>query len=187
MKKNIRLLLWLLPLLALLIGGSCGREMLQRHYGAGADTVIYIVRHAEKDPTPGLADPPLTPAGQQRAQALRKLLRPQLMLSAIFSTNTTRTRTTVQPLARRLKLPVETYDARQLQVLATRISREYYGRTVLIVGHSNTILETVEAFGAPRPVPAIGDDEYDYLLKVTIPRGSAKTATAVAEHYGAGR
>ena len=177
---------WPLALLLLVLGGSCGRQFWQDHFAKGGLTRVYIVRHAEKDPTPGLADPPLTPAGQLRALELRDSLRHSTMLAAIFSTNTTRTRTTAQPLADRLKLPVQPYDARQLAALAARVRREYRGRTVLIVGHSNTILETVEAFGAARPLPRIGDRDYDYLLKVTIPRDSTQAATAVARRYGGG-
>ncbi|WP_375419398.1 histidine phosphatase family protein [uncultured Hymenobacter sp.] len=175
---------WLLPALAvlLLLGGSCG-PALQRHFAQGPNTHVYIVRHAEKDPAPGLADPSLTPAGRARALALQKELE-QYWLSSIFSTNTIRTQATAQPLAEKLKLPVQPYDARQLAALASRIRSEYSGRAVLIVGHSNTILETVEAFDAARPVPAIGDEDYDYLLEVTLPRDSTRAATAVARRYG---
>jgi broad specificity phosphatase PhoE len=175
---------WLLPVLALLLFGNCSRQAWQAHYARSFETTVYIVRHAEKELTPGLADPPLTPAGQQRALALRDSLRHNVMLAAIFSTNTTRTRTTAQPLAQKLKLPIQPYDASQLAALASRIRREYKGREVLIVGHSNTILETAEALGAKRPVPAIGDNEYNYLLEVNIPRDSTQAATAVARRYG---
>ena len=182
---RLSLFRWLpLLLVSLLLLSNCSRSTWQRHYAQGSDTSVYIVRHAEKDPTPGLVDPPLTPAGQQRALALRDSLRRHNMLSAIFSTSTARTQATAQPLAEKLKLPIQPYDARQLAALAARIRREYRGRTVLIVGHSNTILETVESFGATRPVSAIGDNDYNYLLEVTLPRDSTRAATAVARRYG---
>ncbi|QIX63296.1 hypothetical protein HER32_19810 [Hymenobacter sp. BT18] len=149
-------------------------------------TVVYIVRHAEKELAPGLSNPPLTPAGQQRAQALRDTLG-KLPLAGIFSTNTTRTYTTAEPLAVLKKQPILPYDAKQLPALAARIRRDYRGRTVLVVGHSNTILETAEALGARRPVPTIGDDEYHYLLQVTLPADTTQTPSAVARRYGAGR
>ena len=81
---------------------------------------------------------------------------------------------------------MQPYDPRQLPALASRLRRQYRGQAVLVVGHSNTILETVEAFGAPRPVPAIGDADYHYLLEVTLPRDSTQAATAVARRYGTG-
>ncbi|MCB2376839.1 histidine phosphatase family protein [Hymenobacter sp. BT635] len=149
---------------------------------AAPATTVYIVRHAEKDPTPGLADPALTPAGEQRAQALREKLGREPIV-AIFTTNTIRTRTTAAPLATALNLTPQVYDARQLGPLVERIKAEYAGKKVLVVGHSNTILETVEALGAPRPVPTVADDEFSNLLEVTLP--ATGTATAKAQPYGA--
>lgn len=184
MRTPSRSLRWLLPVLALLLFGNCSREAWQQHYASGLDTTVYIVRHAEKDLAPGLADPSLTTAGRQRALALRDSLWRNGMLAAIFSTNTTRTRTTAQPLADKLKLPIQLYDAGKLAALAARIRREYKGRAVLVVGHSNTILETAEAFGAKRPVAAIGDNDYDYLIQVKIPRDTTQAPTAVARRYG---
>ncbi|TGD80500.1 histidine phosphatase family protein [Hymenobacter wooponensis] len=184
MKNFLNPLCWLVLLVTLL--SSCGSSM---HLGTAAGpTTVYIVRHAEKDPTPGLADPALTEVGQKRAQALREeLVKAPRPVAMVFSTNTIRTRTTAVPLATQLQIPVEVYDARQLPKLASRIRREYPGKAVLVVGHSNTILETAEALGAKRPVPAVGDNDYNYLLEVTVPRDSTKASTAVARRYGAGK
>ena len=182
LKYSILLRCWLLPVLALLGGCTAQKPAIAT---STAETTIYIVRHAEKDLTPGLADPPLTPAGQQRALALRDTLR-KAAIDAVFSTATSRTRATATPLASRHHKEIVVYDARQLPTLAARIRREYRGRAVLVVGHSNTILETVEALGAAQPVPTIGDNDYDYLLEVRIPQDSTRVATAVARRYGAG-
>jgi probable phosphoglycerate mutase len=175
-----RLLLWLL--LLWLAGSGCTASK-QTPASSASYTTVYVVRHAEKDLTPGLADPPLTPAGEQRALALRETLS-KTPLDVVFSTATTRTRATAAPLAVLKNQQVVPYDAKQLPALAARIRRDYQGRTVLVVGHSNTILETVEALGAPRPVPTVGDNEYDYLLEVRIPADSTRAATATARRYG---
>jgi probable phosphoglycerate mutase len=151
---------------------------------AAAVTTVYVVRHAEKDPTPGLPDPALTPAGQQRALDLREKLGKEPIV-AIFTTNTTRTRTTVAPLAETLRLTPQVYDAKQQGALAERIRAEYAGKKVLVVGHSNTILEMAEALGAARPVATVQDNEFGYLLEVRLPAAGAATATA--RQYGAGR
>lgn len=171
------LLCVLLPLLVL--SGCAGPRTTPKP----TFTTVYIVRHAEKDLAPGLQDPPLTPAGQQRAQALRDTLlrRP---VAAIYSTTTLRTQSTAQPLAQARRLTILPYDARQLPQLVRRIRQEKPGQAVLVVGHSNTILETVEALGAPRPVPAVQDNEYDYLLEVRLPQDSTQVVTAVARRYG---
>lgn len=183
MKAPSRSLLWLMALLVLLVGGNCGRAV-QRHFDKQIVTTIYVVRHAEKDLTPNLPDPLLTPAGQQRALALRDSLLPRKPLGAIFSTATTRTRATAEPLAQALGLTIQNYDAKQLSALVARIRRDYAGQQVLVVGHSNTILETVQAFGAARPVPTINDNEYDYLLEVRMPKDSTRVPTAIARRYG---
>ncbi|TGE19998.1 histidine phosphatase family protein [Hymenobacter elongatus] len=149
---------------------------------AAVVTTVYIVRHAEKDPTPGLADPALTPAGEQRATALRDKIGQQPVV-AIFTTNTTRTRTTVAPLAAARQLTPQVYDARQLGALADRIRGEFAGKTVVVVGHSNTILETAEALGVTRPVAIVNDNEFSYLLEVKLPSSGAPTVDA--SRYGA--
>ncbi|WP_165699468.1 histidine phosphatase family protein [Hymenobacter jejuensis] len=141
------------------------------------------MRHAEKGTEPA-NDPPLTPAGEQRALALRAKLKSK-PVAAIFTTDTRRTRATVAPLAAALKLTPQVYNPRQLTELATQIKQTYAGKTVVVVGHSNTILETAEALGATRPVPTIGDAEFNYLLEVKVPAQGASTAKAT--RYGAGQ
>lgn len=149
----------------------------------GADTVVYLVRHAEKEVTPGVVDPALTAAGQQRALALRDTLR-KVRLSAIFSTRSTRTRATVAPLAKLKKLEIQPYDAKQLTALAAQIRRDYRSRSVAVSGHSNTVLETIVSLGVPRPLSAISDDEYSYLFEVHLPADSTKAATVRVRQYG---
>lgn len=148
----------------------------------GGATTVFLVRHAEKDPTPGLADPGLTPAGQQRAEALRDTLR-TYPVAALYTTDTARTRATIAPLAKSLGLQPQVYDPKQPDVLATRLREQHRGQTVVVVGHSNTLLNLVDALGAPRPVPELTDADYDYLFEVTIPAQGA--ASARASHYGA--
>lgn len=177
----------------LAITASCGPHIIQGCGMANAarhslPITVYIVRHAEKELSPALRDPALTPAGEARALALRDTMRhysSQHGVVAVFSTKTVRTRSTARPLAEMWQLPIQAYDPQKLQSLVSIIRRgDYNGRAVLIVGHSNTILETVEAFGAKRPVAAIGDNEYSYLLEVEIPRDTTQAPTAVARRYG---
>jgi broad specificity phosphatase PhoE len=145
-------------------------------------TTVFLVRHAEKDPTPGMADPSLTPEGQQRAEALRDTLR-TYPVAALYTTDTTRTRATIAPLAKSLGLEPRIYDPKQPAQLSTRLREQHRGQTVVVVGHSNTLLNLVDALGAPRPVPELTDADYDYLFEVTIPTQGA--ASARASHYGA--
>jgi broad specificity phosphatase PhoE len=167
----------LLPLLLfLLVLSACSVAL------AGPPTTIYLVRHAEKDLTPGLADPPLTPAGETRAQQLGRLLAKRRP-AALFTTDTRRTRATLAPLAQAAGLTPEVYDAKNQAALAARLSREFGGKTVVVVGHSNTLLPLLAALGVT-PLPGeIRDEEYNYLFKVKLRQG--QPARLVMSRYGA--
>ncbi|WP_224370587.1 histidine phosphatase family protein [Hyalangium versicolor] len=147
-----------------------------------AATTVFIVRHAEKDPTPGLADPPLTPVGQKRAEALLDVLRTQ-PISALYTTDTTRTRDTLAPLAQLLKIKPQVYEPKNPAPLAKRLREQHRGQTVVIVGHSNSLLSLFDALGAPRPLSEMTDADYDYLFEVTIPPEG--TPSVRVSHYGA--
>lgn len=170
--KNWLLLLalGLLPLLAL----TAARP-------AAPPTVVYLVRHGEKDLTPGLTDPLLTTAGEARAQALADRLTRQRP-AALFTTNTHRTRATLGPLALAAHLTPLVYSAQAPAALAARISQEYPGKTVVVVGHSNTLLPLLAALGVREVVPELKDDEYDNLYKVTL--RAHKPARLEVGHYG---
>ncbi|WP_305031224.1 phosphoglycerate mutase family protein [Hymenobacter convexus] len=134
------------------------------------ETTIYIVRHAEKDSTSDAADPTLSALGQARALALRQTLEKRHP-AALFTTDTKRTRATLEPLAGALKLEPQVYDPRRGRDLADRVLKEYAGKSVVIVGHSNTILSLIDDFGAIPPVEEIGENEYEYLFTVHSAEG----------------
>jgi broad specificity phosphatase PhoE len=145
-------------------------------------TTIYLVRHGEKDLTPGLADPPLTPAGEARAQLLAKRLA-RRHPAALFTTDTRRTRATLAPLAQATHLTPLVYNAQDANELAIRLYKEYAGRTVVVVGHSNTLLPLLTALGITAPMKEIKDEEFDYLFKVELRPG--QPARLVVSRYGA--
>ncbi|MBF9220528.1 histidine phosphatase family protein [Hymenobacter ruricola] len=147
-------------------------------------TTVYIVRHAEKDSTSNPADPTLSAAGQARALALRQTLEKRHP-AALFTTNTTRTRTTLAPLAAATKLEPQEYDPRRGRDLADLILKQYAGKSVVVVGHSNTLLSLIDDFGAVPPVDEIGENEYDYLFTVRVADGVSPTVET--RGYGAER
>ena len=148
----------------------------------GQTTTVYIVRHAEKylkDTTD--KNPPLSKEGKKRVKALEKKLK-GVKLDAVFSTNTIRTQETAKPLASSNKLDIQNYDARELKALAEKIKTNYAGKNVLVVGHSNTLLPTVNALGAITIMAMIPDNVYDLFFRLTI--DSAGKAELVQETYG---
>ncbi|HEV7921586.1 MAG TPA: phosphoglycerate mutase family protein [Thermoanaerobaculia bacterium] len=130
-----------------------------------SETVIFAVRHAEKA-TDGSADPALTAEGVARAASLARILR-DAGVTVVYSTPTTRTRTTARPLG----IPV-TEDASAPEALARRILRENRGKNVLVVGHSNTVPLLLKALGVSSP-PAIGDNDFDNLFVAVVPEKGA--------------
>ena len=138
---------------------------------AAQQTTVILVRHAEK--MDGSGDVALTDQGKARAARLAELLR-HAGISAVYSTPFERTRGTAQPIAQALGLdiiatPISSAAA-YAPGLAQQILRDFNGKTVLVVGHSNTTPDVVRALGAP-PVPAIPDQEYDNLYVVLIDAG----------------
>lgn len=133
-----------------------------------AQTNVWIVRHAEKDlKNPSDPDPGLSLDGQDRASDLASLLRPNRLL-AVYATPFKRSMQTANPTAYGHGLTVQTYDPGDPAALASSVLRKYKNGGVVIVGDSDTVLELVEAFGIKRPIPAVSEDHYDYVFKVTV-------------------
>ena len=141
-------------------------------------TTVWIVRHAEKDTAfINRQDPDLTATGQQRALDLAAYLQNENIIK-VFSTDTKRTKQT----AKHIKAPLEMYNPKNLTGILDLITQHANGKSVLIVGHSNTVLETIEALGGKRPVAQLTDDDYDYLFKIELEVG--KPAVVGLYHFG---
>lgn len=139
-------------------------------------TTIILLRHAEKDTaTAGSAmmqaNPPLSVLGMKRAAALPDLLS-EYNPDAIFSTDFTRTKATVAPLAKKFNREVELYDPRQLNVLADRL-KHMPGQTIVVAGHSNTTPALVNLLIGENKYPALDDKIYNRYWVVTITNGKA--------------
>lgn len=146
-------------------------------FSTQAQTTVWIVRHAEKDSkNPTDPDPGLSPDGQDRAKDLASLLQPKRVL-AVYSTPFKRSRQTAQPTAYGHGITVQTYDPADPGALVSSVLRQHKGGGVLIVANSNTVLELVEAFGIRRPIPALSEDDYDYIFSVTVQGNSIQLLT----------
>jgi phosphohistidine phosphatase SixA len=175
-----RTLLRALPLFLFVPVFGCASTRPVEKPDAPAFTTVFIVRHAEKDTTTDTKDPGLTPQGQLRAEALRDVLAGPV--GALYTTDTVRTRATLAPLAERLQVQPNVYDPKDQSALAKRLREQHRGQTVVVVGHSNTVLPLVEALGVKAPVAEMADDEFDYLFEVTIPAEGEPTVKTT--HYG---
>jgi broad specificity phosphatase PhoE len=136
-------------------------------------TIAIVTRHAERAKDPG-PDPSLDSAGKGRAKALAIALQDAGVAAAIV-TQYRRTRETAAPLVDRLKIPVleRPVTAGKVDEYAAALAKEirsaYGGRTVLVVGHSNTVPAIVAALSG-RTIEPIPDDRYGDVYVVVIPK-----------------
>ncbi len=150
-----------------------------------AATTVIVVRHAEKA-TDGGNDPHLSDAGKVRAERLAAALR-DARIDAIFVTQFKRTRETAEPSAAAFKAPIAevSVDSKDIAGYVSRLVKEirdkHAGGTVLVVSHSNTVPQIVEALTGVK-VADIKDDEYGRLYIVTIP--ASGHSSVVAAQYG---
>jgi len=164
---------------------------------ASAEQVIFLVRHAERaasatapSPAPSAPsgakaphgmmmpdDPPLSPAGEQRAARLAAMLSAS-GVTQIITTEFKRTRQTAAPLAQRLKVTPVMSAAKDPDPLVARLLEAR--APVLVVGHSNTIPDIIRKLGV-RETVTIGDDDYDNLFVVV--RSAANGVTLVRLKY----
>ncbi len=138
---------------------------------AGAQpSAVILVRHAEKATTPA-NDPPLTPAGAQRAADLAAALS-DAHVSAIITTQFERTKATARPLADAAKITpiiVSTSSdaAAHVNAVVAAVASRPAGSIVLVVGHSNTIPEIIAALGGPK-MPDLCDAQYGSLFVLQL-------------------
>ena len=152
-----------------------------------ATTTVIFVRHAEKASLPA-DDPDLSEAGKLRAAELARQLVdadvvPGVGVDAVYSTGFRRTVETARPVAEALDLQIMTYDAADTEEFLDAVIREYKGKIILVVGHSNTVPQMIANMGASKSVPPIAENEYDNMYLVSIPWfGKTKT---IRLRYGA--
>ena len=138
----------------------------------GATTTIVVVRHAEKN-TDDPRDPSLSAAGQERARDLSNVLK-DAGITDIYTTQYKRTRQTAEPLAQQSGIAIveRPINAANSATYAPDLAREILtrsaGKSVLVVGHSNTVPDIVKSLSG-RAVPPITDPEYDHIFIVVIP------------------
>lgn len=162
-------LLGSLLLLSLVSGCSStsNEEYSESSELAVPDSVVYLVRHAEKQSTK-TKDPELTKAGKNRAQALAKKLS-DVELSAIYSTNYRRTQMTAMPTAQQQEMEISTYYI-PTKMLAAKILKLHKKQKILVVGHSNTTPELIAALGVETPV-VIEHDQFGDLFIIEFRNG----------------
>jgi phosphohistidine phosphatase SixA len=139
-------------------------------------TIIYLVRHAEKDLSDTTDNPPLTIEGEARAEKLKKIL-DTVKFAGIYSTDFDRNMNTVKPLANAKKIEIINYEAHDFKtMLDTLLAGK--NKTYLICGHGNNLMPMIDYLGGIKPKNELAHDEYGNIFKVIITPGSVVVETS---------
>jgi broad specificity phosphatase PhoE len=167
-------------------------------YWTTSTTVVFVVRHAERDdtkscttPVPGgTPNPPLSTVGDERSLALRHTLE-DTGIQAIYASELCRTQQTVDDLASQLGLPVIAVDQHapdnsgNVDDLVAQVIANNSGQKVLIAGHGETVPMIIEKLGGGTIDP-IGGSEFDNLYVITTSRWwFFKSTRMIRLKYGA--
>jgi len=154
-----------------------------------ATSTLIVVRHAEKADIPG-EDPPLSEAGQARAELLAEMLADVDVVAgvdAIYVTPFLRSEQTARPLADRLGLELNVYEPKDLEQLERTIKKRHKGQIVLVVGHSNTVPSIVAQFSGSKKIPPFAENQYYDLFVLSMPWfGKVKTLSLKYGQIGPG-
>ncbi len=133
--------------------------------GVSAKTNLYFVRHAEKEAG---NDPALTENGKKRAGDLMRTLKDK-KVQRIYVTQFKRTQITADSM--RLQLGIDTVhynaDENGIDLFNKIAAHGDFNKTILIIGHSNTVPDYIKKAGLINyPQANITDTEFDNLYKV---------------------
>lgn len=133
---------------------------------------FYLVRHAEQFPG---HDSSLTDAGRQRAGSLYRLLKDS-GIQKIYITRTLRSLETSDSLREYLHIDTVSYrtDSTGERLLYEITRHNDWGKRLLIIGHSNTLLPIMHSLKARPRADSIGEKEYSNLFIVKKYKDSVK-------------
>ncbi len=142
---------------------SCNNLIAQE---TDTSTTYFLIRHAEKDRTdPSNKDPFLTQDGLARALKWADVFK-DVAIHAVYSTAYNRTRQTAQPTALLKKQKIRLYNPKLINI--DTFKKETQGKTVLIVGHSNSTPNFVNKLIGQSTYQSMDDRDNASLYIVTI-------------------
>jgi broad specificity phosphatase PhoE len=137
--------------------------VVQLSFAQHKTTTIYFIRHAEK--VDSSKNPDLSSVGLERAAHWGKIFS-ETTFDAIYSTDFKRTKQTATPTAENKKLDITLYDAKSLDF--DKFKTDNLGKTILVVGHSNTTPDFVNKLINQNVYAAIEDTTFGNLYIVTL-------------------
>ncbi|MEE9407522.1 MAG: phosphoglycerate mutase family protein [Polaribacter sp.] len=129
-------------------------------------TKYYLIRHAEKDRTDKTnRNPDLNENGQERAKKWTERFK-EVQFDAVYSTKYNRTMQTATPTAKSKGLEILNYNPSKMYDSIFQINTK--GKTVLVVGHSNTTPVFVNKILREKKYENMDDHDNASLYIVTI-------------------
>lgn len=151
---------------SLILGFNNTSEELNMEIQQDPVSTYYLIRHAEKDRSDSSnRNPNLTKKGMERAQKWAEVLK-DIDFDAVYSTDYNRTMQTAKPTADKNKLEIIKYDANNL--FDEAFEKSTAGKTVFVVGHSNTTPQFANAILAEKKYDDIDDSENGALFIVQV-------------------
>ena len=145
---------------------SCNSEKNQDSQIDNHTSVYYFIRHAEKDRNDTInKDMKLSEAGELRARKWSEIFE-NIDFDQIYSTSYNRTLRTAFYVSKNQNIPIELYDPNDLY--SDSFKAKTTGKTVLVVGHSNTTPKFVNAIMGKEQFDLIDDSNNGNLYIVTV-------------------
>lgn len=136
-------------------------------------TTYYLIRHAEKDRTDKTNENPnLNEKGSERAKKWAEYFK-DIDFDAVYSTNYNRTMQTALPTAESNKLNIKNYEPKKMYDVLFKSATQ--GKTVLVVGHSNTTPVFANKILGEKKYKNMDDKDNSSLYIVTM-TGNKKTS-----------
>jgi len=160
--------LFTLTLILLLVLPTFSQETIEAKKDTVGTTTYYFIRHAEKDRSDVTnKNPNLLQKGLFRAAKWTYVLE-HVKFDAVYSTDYNRTKQTAKPTAEKNGLEIAIYNSQELNY--EEFIKNTKGKTVFIVGHSNTTPMFVNSIIGSNKYDAMNDSDNTSLYIVTISR-----------------
>ena len=136
---------------------------IQVTLGQNTITQYYFIRHAEK--ADSSKNPDLSEKGLERAQEWKALFS-DINFDAVYSTDFNRTIQTIQPIVAGNNQLLKIYNPKMID--KELFKKETQGKTILIVGHSNTVPNMVNQIIKENKYVDIAENQFGNLYIITL-------------------
>ena len=137
--------------------------VLQQASAQSETTIIYFIRHAEKEASS--PNPELSEEGIIRAVRWTTYFE-KIPIAVFYTTLTQRTQMTCSTIATSKQKDMFFYDASTFSI--QEIITKHTGKTILVVGHSNSIPKQINSFLGEEVYPQMDENEFGNLYTLTI-------------------